>query len=193
MGARSTGVKKGVSAVDKVVRVSCEGAALLSLDRVLPFQGTLKELSKEDYAKLRRGLEKYGICSPLVIWRNKGKHFILDGHQRVLVLKKMRDEGWRVPMIPVSWIEAKDEREAKRKLLLMIGQYGRATKESLYEYINENGIDFGDIKDTLDVPDLNLGFFIQTFYSDTLANSGEGPGGGLVDVCPKCGQKINEK
>lgn len=42
-----------MNAIDKVVEIRCEGAGLLDIDDLTPFQGELKKLSHDNYNKLK--------------------------------------------------------------------------------------------------------------------------------------------
>ncbi len=171
----------------KIIRVTCIGAATLPLDQLSPFQGALKELSKTNHAKLRGALIKYGFSFPFFVWRKEAKNYVIDGHQRLSTLLLLREEGYDIPPLPVVWIEAENEKEAKAKVLLAVAQFGAVTNQGLYEFISGAGIDVGFLKESINLPEINLGLFQQTYFSDTLANSGEGgPGGSAGDTCETC-------
>ena len=88
-----------------------------------PFQGNLKDLSEREYTKLKKSIQENGVIVPFFVWQETGK--LLDGHQRQRVFMR---EGWRVD-VPVVYISAADEQDAKRKLLVISSQYGRVTQE----------------------------------------------------------------
>lgn len=91
----------------KEIKVSCQGAATATLEDLYPLQGDLKSLPEESYQKLKRALIKYGFSFPLFVWRHKAKLFTLDGHQRDRALKRMKEEGFRIPRLPVDYIQAR--------------------------------------------------------------------------------------
>ncbi len=95
------------------------------------FQGNLKDLTKDNYAKLKKSIEENGFFIPMFLWKHKGKFKVLDAHQRLRVLKKENAQPYEIPYIE---IEAKDEQEAKKKLLLISSQYGTITREGLDEF-----------------------------------------------------------
>jgi DNA modification methylase len=150
----------------KAIKITCTGAATLDIDQLTGFQGELKELSKENYAKLRKAIEGYGFSFPIFVWRNGDKNNILDGHQRVLTLKLMREEGWTVPPLPVIYVSALDQKEAKAKLLLAISQYGKISEDGLYSFINDAGMDMDFLKDGFDLPGINFDKFEANFGHD---------------------------
>ena len=133
----------------KTIEIKCKGADTLPIDRILEFQGELKELSKENEKKLRNSILKFGFIAPLFVWDDKGEWRLLDGHQRLKTLLKMREEGYDIPMLPVDYIEADSEEDAKRKLLHISSQYGEFTADGFENFTF--GLDgFEDIRLTND-------------------------------------------
>ena len=95
-------------------------------------QGELKFLSKENYDKLKKNIEKHGFDIPVTIWiDSQGEKWLLDGHQRKHVLET---EGWNEP-IPYLVIKAPNMSTAAERLLAITSQYGTITQEGLDEYI----------------------------------------------------------
>lgn len=99
------------------------GLPHVPVDALEPLQGELKTLSKREYNKLKKSLLEHGIIVPFFVWQESGK--LLDGHQRQRV---MINEGWLID-VPVVYISATDEQDAKRKLLVISSQYGRVSQE----------------------------------------------------------------
>lgn len=140
-----------------MIEIKCKGADTLPIDRILEFQGGLKELSKENEKKLRNSILKFGFIAPLFLWDDHGEWRLLDGHQRLKTLLKMREEGYDIPMLPVDYIEADSEEDAKRKLLQITSQYGEFTVEGFEEFTF--GLDgFEDIRLTNDEFDVGMFF-----------------------------------
>lgn len=108
------------------IEVKCRANDTLPIDRIVEFQGKLKTLSADNEQRLRASIMKYGFIAPIFVWDNAGDFSVLDGHQRLRVLLKLREEGHDLPMIPVVYVEAEDEADAKRKLLQV-----QASMESL--------------------------------------------------------------
>jgi hypothetical protein len=121
-----------------------------------PPRGELKKLDADRYRKLKRSLLDHGFSFPFFVWKNAGKLFVLDGHQRDRVLRRLKAQGYMVPPLPIAFIEAKDEAEARKKILLLSSQYGEMTEESLMEYLKKSEIDLDDLLDTVDLPQVNL-------------------------------------
>jgi ParB-like chromosome segregation protein Spo0J len=62
---------------------------------------------------------------------------ILDGHQRLSALVSLQRDGWDIPAIPVVYVEASDEEEARRMLLSIASQYGEWQKDELDIWLND--------------------------------------------------------
>jgi DNA modification methylase len=147
----------------KKIKVQCTGAATLPIDSIKPFQGSLKTLPKSAFAKLKKSMIDFGFSFPLFVWKHNGQNMTLDGHQRISTLQEMRKEGFEVPELPVVWIEAKDEKEAKHKLLLAVGQYGKVTDEGLYEFIKTACLEMGELNETIELGDIDFTKFLAGY------------------------------
>nr|HOE76879.1 ParB N-terminal domain-containing protein [Rectinema sp.]HPL72292.1 ParB N-terminal domain-containing protein [Rectinema sp.] len=112
----------------------CKGAGVLDIAQIVDFQGNLKRRGIEDIEKLKTSILKYGFSFPFFIWVNNGINYCFDGHGRLMALKELRKEGYSVPELPVVYVEAKDEDEAKQKLLRLNSQYGQMTLESVLDF-----------------------------------------------------------
>ncbi|MCP5016916.1 MAG: hypothetical protein GY938_16850 [Ketobacter sp.] len=123
---------------------------LIPASSLQPFQGDLKELSAREYKKLKKSLIENGVFVPFFVWKETGK--LLDGHQRERVFT---NEGWNID-VPVVYISAKDETEAKKKLLLISSQYGKITHEGWDEFTVD--LDGTWLKDTVHFDALPLVF-----------------------------------
>jgi len=128
------------------IKVTCKAADFLPIDSILKFQGKLKKLSVKNRNKLKKSILKNGFCAPIFIWKNQSNNYILDGHQRLETLLFMREEGFEIPLLPVAFIEADDEKQAKEKLLVITSSYGEFNFDELNNWL-EN-ID-NEIKETL--------------------------------------------
>jgi hypothetical protein len=160
----------------KCIKIACEGKTVLPLAGLEEFQGNLAELSKESYRKLRNSLERFGICFPVYVWRAGGRYKILDGHARVKTLRLMEAEGYEIPPVPVVFVEAATEKDAKKILLAARSEYHKTTEEGLYEFLAEAQIDAEDIKDYADLSTVEIEKFIEGFGQEQ-----EGEGGIVPD------------
>lgn len=145
----------------KVLPCVCDPARRLArvpLKKLMGFQGNLKKLPPDQYAKLKASLEQKGFFSPVFIW--SGHDLILDGHQRVAVLLQ---EGWDVDGgVPVVEIEASDEKDAAEKLLLISSAYGKVDHQGLHDFTLAHGISLPEFP-LIDLPDFDFAAFEEQF------------------------------
>lgn len=146
----------------KQIQIHCKGTSILPLDSLQNFQGNLKELRESEYKKLRKSIEKYGFRFPIFVWKN----YILDGHQRIFTLKKMISEGWSIDPIPIVEIEAENEREAKHLVLLISSRYGHVTDWGLYEFIMTSELNFDELKEEIDLPEIDFEKFEKSYFDE---------------------------
>jgi len=111
------------------------------------FQGDLKELKEAEYRKLKLNLFGDGVIPqneffvPLMVWiePKTKKPYILDGHQRVNVIKSCNGEPYELPYLQ---IDAKNKVEAKKKLALVNSQYGRITRDGWDGFMHDVDVDW---------------------------------------------------
>lgn len=163
--------------------VSCQGATTVSIDELTDLQGDLKDLSEENYVKLRNSMTKFGFSFPFYMWVDTdGTKYITDGHQRIRTLRKMRSEGIAIPELPADYVYAKDKQEAKQKLLLLNSQYGKFTQEGWDAFTFDINMD--EINDLLVIPEMSINYTDPT-KSDP--QEGEQPDEKKEVTCPECG------
>ena len=150
------------------IAVNCKSADTLPIDRILEFQGELKKLSKQNRDKLMNSILKHGFIAPLFVWHDSGDYRLLDGHQRLATLIHMRQKGYDIPMLPVDYIQADSEDDAKRKLLQITSQYGEFSIEGIQEFTAGIDFDFDSIR-------LTDGEFFTGYNSDDEPSDTEPP------------------
>ncbi len=141
------------------IAIKANGAEFAQLDWLVIIQDSLKELSEENYTKLHDLIVTKGFDSPIQVWRDPADSSlkVLDGTQRVRVLKKLRDEGYTIPLLPVDVILADNLKDARERLLTKVSVYGKVTEEGLYEFTNfEDAIIEPDFAELLDIPGIDL-------------------------------------
>lgn len=161
--------------MNKTIKITCTGTELIDINRLTPLQGNLKEKSKEQLQKLKNQILKHGFSFPLFIWRN-GKDYTLDGHGRDFVCKELLSEGYLFQngndkpstKISADFIQAKDKKEAKEKLLALNSSFGTITNDGLYEFLNEPDsiLDFDSLKLDLELPNIDLEKFEIGYMKD---------------------------
>ncbi len=141
----------------QAIKINVEANQTVPLESLEPFQGNLKRIEKAQYEKLRNVLIEQGVSFAVHIWQNKGKNHIIDGHQRVFVLKQMKEiERFEVPDIPVAIVKAKSYKEAKLKVLAGASQFGKLDKAGLKLFMDENSIVFDDLVANFDFPEIDF-------------------------------------
>lgn len=149
-----------------MIKINCTAKDYLNLEDLIIIQGNLKELSKENYNRLDKSIKKHGILSPFHIWDDKGNKKLLDGTQRTKYLKQKKEEGDSIPKLPVTYITATNEKDAREKLLALVSQYGKLTEEGLYEYLSESGIEVSDVDIDCSLPEIDMGHFSDGYFND---------------------------
>lgn len=154
------------SGESKTVRFRASNAGELALQMLTPLQGPLKTLSDENYRKLRADILRDGVLERVSIWEDpkSAKVFILNGHQRVEALRRMRDEGYVVPQVPVSFVDAENLAEAKRLILPMASQYGTVNPQGLYDFAAELGVTGEEIRELYSFADFDQDRFLKEFF-----------------------------
>lgn len=140
----------------KEVVIGCKGAANAALDEFVWFQGDLKTLSDENYEKLKNQILELKFSEPVSVWLDGNEMKLLNGHQRILTLKKMRDEGYRIPHIPYNPVDAENVEEAKRKVLSFTSTFGHLTEVGVAAFIHDTSIDIAELKDDFNLAGLNV-------------------------------------
>lgn len=164
------------------------------------FQGDLKELSEASYHKLSTEIKETGFAFAPHVWKNPVDRlwYKVDCHQRVKTVLRMVDEGVRAPKkVPCVPVKAKSMKEAKRRVLQASSQYGEITKQGLFDFMKDAGVDFDDFRDSFEFPTIDLEKF-TAFFDDAPAKQINGDAGEvdagqfskLVHTCPKCGHKF---
>ena len=150
----------------EAIRIACRTQDAMPLDALIEFQGELKTLSKDAFKKLRKEILELGFISPVLIWKAPdGRPRILDGHQRTRALRQMRDkEGMGVPDLPVVWIEALDEKTAKKAVLALTSQFGKMQPEGLHAFMTEADLSLPEVEGSFRFADIDMGVFAEDYY-----------------------------
>lgn len=143
------------------IKITCEVAEFLPLGEIEEFQGNLKKRSKKEILKIITSIIKYGFSFPFFVWKDGGRNRCLDGHGRLLALAEMQrrhyfidedgslcdDDGTpgEIPPLPVVYIIAADEAEAKQKVLRLNSCYGVFDAEGFAEFMDGLEIDFDEL------------------------------------------------
>ena len=158
----------------QTITIKCDNEKTLELAEMTELQGGLKQRNDIDYDKIKLSIIKYGFSFPFYIWKSGKTNYILDGHGRFETLCRMQKDGYIIPPLPVFYIKAKDKAEAKQKLLRLNSSYGRMTKESVLEFVDDLEINFDEIA----LPDTTIDFSSK----DDLEVDGGGQNGKLTEA-----------
>jgi len=102
----------------KTIQITCRSKDHLPLSNIVAFQGAFKSREQYDVDHIAESILRHGFFAPFFIWRQPdGVCSCLDGHGRQLALQILHSEGYEIPPLPVVYIDAKDEAEAREKLV----------------------------------------------------------------------------
>lgn len=149
----------------KTIEIQCESKLNLPIGELNDFQGELKDLSVDRYLELKKSILELGFSEPVSVWNNDDKWWILNGHQRLRALRTMQAEGYEIPEIPVSVIQAKTVKEAKKKVLAMTSQYGEMTYQGLFNFQIGADLSVQDL-DMFHFADVDLDKYKMEFFED---------------------------
>lgn len=149
-----------------MIEIKCDTKDSLRIDELSDLQGNLKKLSKQNAEKLKKQIIEHGFCVPFFVWHDNEKNYILDGHQREKVLREMQENGEEIPeKFPVVFIEAKNRKDAKKKLLAINSQYGTMSDDGLKIFLEDIEFNFDELKDfellNIDLNNFNYIFEIE--------------------------------
>ena len=127
------------------VDITCNTGDFLELGQLTKFQGKLKFRDEQDIDKVKKSILKYGFSFPFFVWKNKNWNYILDGHGRELALSELKKEGYEIPPLPVVYIQAENEGDAKEKLLRVNSRFGDITNNTFVGFSKGLNFDFKSI------------------------------------------------
>jgi ParB family chromosome partitioning protein len=127
------------------IRVSCKVSDFLPLGEISEFQGNFKKRTKKETGQIITSILKFGFSFPFFCWASGENNYCLDGHGRILALREMEKRGYEIPDLPVVYIEAENEAEAKQKILRLNSQYGLIDTDGFRRFIEGLEIDWGDL------------------------------------------------
>lgn len=146
----------------KKILIKAETPLRIPYDELHSFQEDLKTLSKERYEELRRAILEDGFSFAIHVWKHKAKWHILDGHQRVYVVKKLiEEEGYTKVDLPVVPVKADSFEQAKRKLLTAASVYGKASPEGLANFLKGAGMKAEELSGLVNIWGVDTVSFIE--------------------------------
>lgn len=154
----------------KKILVKCEAPFKVAHDELHELQGDLKSLPRAEYEKLRRAILEDGFSFAIHAWQHKKKWFILDGHQRLKVVKKLIEEEGYAPMsLPVVPVKADSYDQAKRKLLTAASNYGQGNPEGLAAFLKDANISADELSGLVSISGIDTVAFIEKHLAQVAA------------------------
>ena len=158
---------------DKVIRITCDPEKQqdrVPLAELEDFQGDLKALSDAAEAELAANLVDLGYSYPTCVWH--GHKAILDGHQRNKVLRRLLADGYVLvdvddeptESVPVTWVMADSEQQARKKVLAAVSQYGKLSDVGLRDFLGAADLEWPEVKPWVDLPDFDTEAFVGAFW-----------------------------
>lgn len=164
------------------------------------FQGELKHITTDDMNRLKQAIIKNSFIQPFNVWQDKNKKiWILDGHQRKQALDELESEGYKIPdMLPANFIKCKNRTEAAEAVLLYSSIYAKVQDEHLFNFINDNKIDYKELKFQIDLPSFDTKKFEIMYMKDVHFQAAERITQPQMDEkskvkCPNCGTEFEPK
>jgi ParB-like chromosome segregation protein Spo0J len=173
-----------------MIQISCEVSESLPLSDLTEFQGELKMRTDSDYEQIQSSLRKYGIAFPFFVWRDNNTNNVLDGHGRLGALQRMAQTGEKIPDVPVVYVEAETEIQAKNLLLRLNSRYGEITTDGMKEFLSDVDADL----DGVNIPELpDIAELLDKQLSNAPAGESEDeyepPQPKFEVFCPECGEQ----
>lgn len=147
---------------EKTIKIATHLKDRLSIELLKPLQGELKILTDENYKKLKAEIIEDGFSFAIHVWEDEkaNKIYILDGHQRHETLKRMKAEGYKIPEVPVVFVEADDLEHAKRKLAAAASQYGTFNQDGAEQFFGSfKKFSPSEFTKRFNMPEINHGAF----------------------------------
>ena len=155
----------------------------MALEDLTEIQAELKTLSTASYEKLKKSILRHGITFPIFCWQSNGFNAVLDGTQRSRVLTKLKEDGYVIPPLPVDFIEAADEKEAKEKILILCSQYGQTDNDKIADFALLAGLDLIELEPLLDIPNIDFDYIRDGYLRDEPPTDADSTG---TLTCPQC-------
>jgi hypothetical protein len=174
----------------KGIAVTCKTKDTLALEEITEFQGDLKAREEADIKKIKKSLIKYGISFPFFIWKTGKIYYCLDGHGRRLALMELQAAGYIIPRLPIVFVYAKNEEDAKQRMLRLNSRYGMVTKGSVLQFIGDIKVNYDDLA----IPGPANMFFnavvkdLDKYFNEIV--EGDEKRKKTVKICPHCGRML---
>lgn len=145
------------------IKVNLTGELInVRLEELNPFQEDIKTLSDENYEKLKTAILKDGFSFSIHVFELEDSSlWVLDGHQRLACLLRMKEEGFQIPTLPCVMVEAESLEHARRLVLEGTSQYGSFQASALVDFSMKTGIQPKEQLDRFALPSVDLAKLIN--------------------------------
>lgn len=164
----------------KRLEVNCTSTEQIHFERLKLIQGELKDLEAVNYHKYKQSLLKHGIMKPVNVWVNENDEYcVLDGTQLCRTLVALEREGYDIPQIPITKVEAKNFRDAKQKILVLASQFGTFNGQGFLEFSQD--LELSEIN----FPSIDMDKLAEEFTKDSTDKKPK-----KEKKCPHCGEDL---
>lgn len=138
-------------------------------------QDDFKALDDEAMSKPKQSILSDSFIQPFYVWLdNEGAMYCLDGKHRTIALEELNGEGFIVPeLLPTTFVECENKQEAAKLVLKYSSIYAKITQQGLYDFLQMYELEFEEIRDQIDLPELSETRFEQKFDLYDIENSEE--------------------
>jgi len=136
--------------------------------KLIPFQNdNLKDMTKEDFEKLEKSIEKNGSLMAWTVWQDKDKIYLLDGVGRKLLYEEKEKKGENPhKKVYCNFLDLKNKKEAAKAVLILSSQYRKINDDGLNEFLNKNDLikELPELITQIDIPEFDIDKFIESNF-----------------------------
>lgn len=159
-----------------------------------------KELTKENYEKLKASLINNNFIMAFTIWEDKaGAKYIIDGVHRFKTLQLLKKEKYKVPeKLPAIFIDCKDKKEAVKYIYIYSSKYADITETGFSDMINKYKFDIQDLTNEIRFTEIDLSYInndinINDMFDEPDEKYVPPEKEKEIIECPKCKHKFTTK
>lgn len=131
-----------------------------------------KDISPDEFQKLVQSILKEDFVESFKVWLEPatGITYCLDGFHRCQALEFIVEH--KLATVPETftgdYMDCASREEAARLVLIYSSRYARVQEQGLYEFLNINNLNLGDVSAHIDIPDIDLSVFERNFFDTSL-------------------------
>lgn len=120
-------------------------------------QEDFKDWSIFEKEKLKKSLVGNHFSQPFYVWEESaGILYCLDGFHRTQLLHELIEDGHQVPdLLPATFIECTDRKEAAKLVLQYSSVYAKVTHTGLLDFLEAFQLPFDEVKFEINLPDFD--------------------------------------